>query len=90
MDRYITSLMFVFFFLFFSASYPHMSPHMTPIEPAMPHQMSGTFYQTTSSGYPYTYHNGVAYFNCANMNPPPYHWSVSMLLFCSQLTRLTF
>ncbi|XP_013875484.1 protein boule-like [Austrofundulus limnaeus] len=60
-------------------------PHMTPIEPAIPHQMSfGTFYLTTSTGYPYTYHNGVAYFNCANMNPAPHHWSSAPQLMHSQ------
>uniref|UniRef100_A0A3Q2ZIT0 Protein boule-like n=1 Tax=Kryptolebias marmoratus TaxID=37003 RepID=A0A3Q2ZIT0_KRYMA len=39
--------------------------HLATFEPALPHQMSfGTFYLTTSTGYPYTYHNGVAYFHC--------------------------
>ncbi|XP_065325852.1 protein boule-like [Pelmatolapia mariae] len=45
------------------------------LEPAMPQQTSyGTFYLTTSTGSPYTYHNGVAYFHCSNMNTPSYQW----------------
>uniref|UniRef100_A0A4W5PT61 Boule homolog, RNA binding protein n=1 Tax=Hucho hucho TaxID=62062 RepID=A0A4W5PT61_9TELE len=35
----------------------------------------GTMYLTTSTGYPYTYHNGVAYFHTPEMSPSaPYHW----------------
>ncbi|XP_070786944.1 protein boule-like [Enoplosus armatus] len=42
---------------------------------AMPLPMScGTACLTTSTGNPYTYHNGVAYFHCPNMNPPAHHW----------------
>ncbi|CAK6976921.1 protein boule-like [Scomber scombrus] len=42
---------------------------------AVPVPMScGTLHLTTSTGYPYTYHNGVAYFHCPNMNPPTQHW----------------
>ncbi|XP_067438881.1 protein boule-like [Thunnus thynnus] len=42
---------------------------------AMPLPMScGTLHLTTSTGYPYTYHNGVAYFHCPNTNPPAQHW----------------
>ncbi|XP_045913864.1 protein boule-like isoform X2 [Micropterus dolomieu] len=50
----------------------------TPVafpDSAMPVPMScGTVYLTTSTGNPYTYHNGVAYFHCPNMNPPGRHW----------------
>ncbi|KAE8278327.1 Protein boule-like [Larimichthys crocea] len=31
-------------------------------------------YHTTSTGYPYTYYNGVAYFHCPNLNPPAHLW----------------
>ncbi|XP_044043672.1 protein boule-like isoform X2 [Siniperca chuatsi] len=42
---------------------------------AMPLPMScGAVYLTTSTGNPYTYHNGVAYFSCPNMSPPGRHW----------------
>ncbi|XP_017289989.1 protein boule-like [Kryptolebias marmoratus] len=59
--------------------------HLATFEPALPHQMSfGTFYLTTSTGYPYTYHNGVAYFHCANTNPPPQLWSPTPQLMLSQ------
>ncbi|XP_005750580.1 protein boule-like isoform X2 [Pundamilia nyererei] len=45
------------------------------LEPAMSQQTSyGTFYLTTSTGSPYTYHNGVAYFHCSNINTPSYQW----------------
>nr|XP_020456345.1 protein boule-like [Monopterus albus] len=48
---------------------------VTNLDPVMPQPMScGTFYLTTSTGYPYTYHNGVAYFHCPNVNPPGHHW----------------
>ncbi|XP_041835124.1 protein boule-like isoform X2 [Melanotaenia boesemani] len=54
-------------------------------EPTRPYQMScGTFYLTTSTGYPYTYHNGVAYFHCPNMNPQAHHWSPAPQLVASQ------
>ncbi|KAM9766916.1 protein boule-like [Menidia menidia] len=53
-------------------------------EPAVPHQIScGTLYLTTSTGYPYTYHNGVAYFHCPNMNPPAHHCSPAPPLMLS-------
>ncbi|XP_071762587.1 protein boule-like [Centroberyx gerrardi] len=43
--------------------------------PAMPPPMPcGTLHLTTSTGYPYTYHNGVAYFHNPDMNPPAHHW----------------
>ncbi|XP_064185663.1 protein boule-like isoform X1 [Anguilla rostrata] len=35
---------------------------------------AGTMYLTTSTGYPYTYHNGVAYFHPPEMSPPAQHW----------------
>uniref|UniRef100_A0A8C9YVH4 RRM domain-containing protein n=1 Tax=Sander lucioperca TaxID=283035 RepID=A0A8C9YVH4_SANLU len=45
---------------------------------ALPVPMScGTLHLTTSAGYPYTYHNGVAYFHCPNMSSPAHHWPVS-------------
>uniref|UniRef100_A0A3B4WP86 RRM domain-containing protein n=1 Tax=Seriola lalandi dorsalis TaxID=1841481 RepID=A0A3B4WP86_SERLL len=48
------------------------SVHVASPDPAMPLPMScGSLSLTTSTGYPYTYHNGVAYFHCPNMNPPP-------------------
>uniref|UniRef100_A0A3P8S728 RRM domain-containing protein n=1 Tax=Amphiprion percula TaxID=161767 RepID=A0A3P8S728_AMPPE len=47
-------------------SVPPASP-----EPAVPQQMSLCL--TTSTGYPYTFHNGVAYFHCPNMSPPAHH-----------------
>ncbi|XP_076158618.1 protein boule-like [Alosa pseudoharengus] len=34
----------------------------------------GTMYLTTSTGYPYTYHNGVAYFHPPEVNTPASHW----------------
>ncbi|XP_070814268.1 protein boule-like [Chaetodon trifascialis] len=34
----------------------------------------GTLYHTTSTGYPYTYQNGVAYFHCPTTNHLPHHW----------------
>ncbi|XP_042369382.1 protein boule-like [Plectropomus leopardus] len=34
----------------------------------------GTLYLNTSTGYPYTYHNGVAYFHRPSMDPLAYHW----------------
>ncbi|XP_071368207.1 protein boule-like [Centroberyx affinis] len=43
--------------------------------PAVPLPMPcGTLHLTTSTGYPYTYHNGVAYFHNPDMNPPAHHW----------------
>ncbi|KAM4560516.1 protein boule-like [Odontesthes bonariensis] len=54
-------------------------------QPAVPHQVPcGTLYLTTSTGYPYTYHNGVAYFHCPNINPAPHHWSPAPRLMLSQ------
>ncbi|XP_054479741.1 protein boule-like [Anoplopoma fimbria] len=38
---------------------------------AMPRPMSCG---TTSAGFPYIYHNGVAYFHCHNTIPPAQHW----------------
>ncbi|XP_054881054.1 protein boule-like [Poeciliopsis prolifica] len=40
-----------------------------------PQMSCGTFYLTTSTGHPYTYHKGVAYFHCPSMNPLAHHWS---------------
>ncbi|XP_030603651.1 protein boule-like [Archocentrus centrarchus] len=42
-------------------------------ELAVPHHASCT-QLTTSTGCPYTYYNGVAYFHCPNMNPPSHQW----------------
>ncbi|XP_038575694.1 protein boule-like isoform X2 [Micropterus salmoides] len=57
---------------------PSVQTKSTPVafpNSAMPVPMScGTVYLTTSTGNPYTYHNGVAYFHCPNMNPPGRHW----------------
>uniref|UniRef100_A0A3B4TK34 Protein boule-like n=1 Tax=Seriola dumerili TaxID=41447 RepID=A0A3B4TK34_SERDU len=54
------------------------SVHVASPDPAMPLPMScGSLSLTTSTGYPYTYHNGVAYFHCPNMNPPAHHWPPS-------------
>uniref|UniRef100_A0A3Q4HQS2 RRM domain-containing protein n=1 Tax=Neolamprologus brichardi TaxID=32507 RepID=A0A3Q4HQS2_NEOBR len=56
-------------FILFSAK----STSTVSLEPAMSQQTSyGTFYLTTSTGSPYTYHNGVAYFHCSNINTPSY------------------
>ncbi|KAJ8396303.1 hypothetical protein AAFF_G00018800 [Aldrovandia affinis] len=35
---------------------------------------ANTMYLTTAMGYPYTYHNGVAYFHTPEMSPPVHHW----------------
>ncbi|XP_071320086.1 protein boule-like isoform X2 [Trachinotus anak] len=54
------------------------SDHVAGPDSAMALPVScGTLYLTTSTGYPYTYHNGVAYFHCPNMSPPPHHWPPS-------------
>ncbi|NXW26645.1 BOLL protein, partial [Phaetusa simplex] len=39
----------------------------------------GTMYLTTSSGYPYIYHNGVAYFHTSEVASVPQPWPVSNL-----------
>ncbi|KAM4537992.1 protein boule-like [Fundulus diaphanus] len=50
--------------------------HTANPRPAVPHHMSrGTFYMTTSTGHPYTFHKGAAYFHCPIMNPLAHHWS---------------
>ncbi|XP_041118654.1 protein boule-like isoform X2 [Polyodon spathula] len=46
---------------------PCSSPSVTPPAPA-------TMYFTTSTGYPYTYHNGVAYFHAPEITSVPQHW----------------
>ncbi|TFK13474.1 veficolin-1-like [Platysternon megacephalum] len=38
---------------------------------------AGTMYLTTSTGYPYTYHNGVAYFHTPEVASVPQPWPVS-------------
>uniref|UniRef100_A0A8C9YTH6 Protein boule-like n=1 Tax=Sander lucioperca TaxID=283035 RepID=A0A8C9YTH6_SANLU len=54
---------------------------------ALPVPMScGTLHLTTSAGYPYTYHNGVAYFHCPNMSSPAHHWPVSCHCYHTHLT----
>ncbi|KAF6112911.1 boule-like protein, RNA binding protein [Phyllostomus discolor] len=35
---------------------------------------AGTMYLTTSTGYPYTYHNGVAYFHSPEVTSVPPPW----------------
>ncbi|KAG7268936.1 hypothetical protein CRUP_002932 [Coryphaenoides rupestris] len=49
-----------------------------PAAPATPHRSGDTLHLTTSTGYPYVYHNGVAYFSrpaVGPVAPPPltYH-----------------
>ncbi|XP_038575714.1 protein boule-like isoform X4 [Micropterus salmoides] len=67
---------------------PSVQTKSTPVafpNSAMPVPMScGTVYLTTSTGNPYTYHNGVAYFHCPNMNPPGRHWPQSPPVMLSQ------
>ncbi|XP_034721021.1 protein boule-like isoform X5 [Etheostoma cragini] len=51
------------------------SVFVTMPDSAIPVPMScGALHLTTSAGYPYTYHNGVAYFHCPNMSSPAHHW----------------
>ncbi|XP_061571331.1 protein boule-like [Cololabis saira] len=60
--------------------FPMLSP-----EPVMSHQMShGGLHLTTSTGYPYTYHNGVAYFSYPSVNAPAHRWSPGSQLMCPQ------
>ncbi|XP_051283995.1 protein boule-like [Dicentrarchus labrax] len=57
------------------ASGQNKSSRLGCTDSAMPLPVScGSLYHTTSTGYPYTYHNGVAYFHCPNMKPPAHHW----------------
>lgn len=42
---------------------------------------AGTMYLTTSTGYPYTYHNGVAYFHAPELTSVPQPWPVSNSFF---------
>ncbi|XP_024114505.1 protein boule-like [Oryzias melastigma] len=43
-------------------------------EPFIHHNTScETLYLTTPTGFPYTFHNGVAYFNCPTMNQAAHH-----------------
>uniref|UniRef100_A0A8C6Q1X7 RRM domain-containing protein n=1 Tax=Nothobranchius furzeri TaxID=105023 RepID=A0A8C6Q1X7_NOTFU len=51
--------------------------HMTPLGPAVPQVSCGTFVMSTSTGFPYTYNNGMAYFHCANVSPDVQFWPVS-------------
>ncbi|XP_048885405.1 protein boule-like isoform X1 [Brienomyrus brachyistius] len=53
-----------------AASFPVPSPSPNMAFPAP----GGTMYLTTSTGYPYTYHNGVAYFHSPEMSPSAHHW----------------
>jgi len=43
---------------------------------------AGTMYLTTSSGYPYIYHNGVAYFHTSEVASVSQPWPVSSLFLC--------
>ncbi|XP_037552652.1 protein boule-like [Nematolebias whitei] len=53
---------------------------LTPLEPGLPHHVPcETFFLTTSTGCPYTYHNGVAYFYCASV---PHCSHAPQLMFC--------
>lgn len=45
-------------------------------------QEGGTMYLTTSSGYPYIYHNGVAYFHTPEVASVQQPWPVSNWFFC--------
>ncbi|NXM75895.1 BOLL protein, partial [Serilophus lunatus] len=49
----------------------------TPVSPE-----AGAMYLTTSSGYPYVYRNGVAYFHASEVSPVQQPWPVCNL-FCS-------
>lgn len=51
-----------------SSCSPVFSPEPLPLP-------CGPVYLTTSSGYPYTFHNGVAYFHSPRTNPIPQHWA---------------
>lgn len=52
---------------------------------------AGTMYLTTSTGYPYTYHNGVAYFHTPEVTSVPPPWPVSnFLLEASQVYYTDF
>uniref|UniRef100_A0AAY4B2S1 RRM domain-containing protein n=1 Tax=Denticeps clupeoides TaxID=299321 RepID=A0AAY4B2S1_9TELE len=52
---------------------PH-SVHLSRLSPSAPFLGScGTTYLTTPTGYPYTFHNGVAYFHPPDMSGPT-HW----------------
>uniref|UniRef100_A0A3B3XXF5 Protein boule-like n=1 Tax=Poecilia mexicana TaxID=48701 RepID=A0A3B3XXF5_9TELE len=53
-----------------------------------PQMSCGTFYLTTSTGHPYTYHKGVAYFHCPSMNPLAHHWSVRIRPFHLKSSRM--
>lgn len=46
-------------------------------------------YLTTSSGYPYIYHNGVAYFHTSEVASVPQPWPVSnlFLYICFSVDR---
>uniref|UniRef100_A0A8C6VZC4 RRM domain-containing protein n=1 Tax=Nothobranchius furzeri TaxID=105023 RepID=A0A8C6VZC4_NOTFU len=62
-----------------SACFLTRRTHMTPLGPAVPQVSCGTFVMSTSTGFPYTYNNGMAYFHCANVSPDnfpnPYPWN---------------
>lgn len=65
---------FHFYFLFFALG--------SSIMPA-----AGTMYLTTSTGYPYTYHNGVAYFHTPEVTSVPPSWPVSNFHFTRVSTK---
>uniref|UniRef100_A0AAX7T7R9 Protein boule-like n=1 Tax=Astatotilapia calliptera TaxID=8154 RepID=A0AAX7T7R9_ASTCA len=56
---------------------PAFRKHQPSSQSRLTQTSYGTFYLTTSTGSPYTYHNGVAYFHCSNINTPSYQWLVS-------------
>lgn len=47
---------------------------------------AGTMYLTTSTGYPYTYHNGVAYFHTPEVTSVPPPWPVSNFILTGFLS----
>ncbi|KAG7234449.1 hypothetical protein INR49_004783 [Caranx melampygus] len=48
--------------------------HVAGPAPAVPPTCGGTLHLTTPTGFPYSYHNGVAYFQSPSMTPPPAHY----------------
>lgn len=48
---------------------------------------AGTMYLTTSTGYPYTYHNGMAYFHPPEVTSVPPSWPVRNFHFRKVSTK---
>ncbi|XP_066544370.1 protein boule-like [Amia ocellicauda] len=53
---------------FYHGGFPDTSPSVAPPAPG------GTLYLTTPTGYPYTFHNGVAYFHSPEPSLTQNHW----------------